>query len=199
MPFIFPLARYTRFVRLSKSTLWVLAGLLTVAIIATAWINSENSGARIFLTGTTVKNEPSDMVKPRYQGLDSKNRPFNILANRATQPDADTVVLEHVNADLMLTDSASWVALAADNGVYHVPVKLLDLKGHVDLFYEGGYEFRTEEAQIDVNAGQASGETAVEGQGPGGVLRADRFKILDRGAIMLFNDNVHVTLYMKRS
>jgi len=196
MDFLSPLHRYTRFVHLSKGALWALAILLTLAIVVTAWVKSNDNGGRITLGGGTGKPQPSAMIKPRYQGLDSHDRPFNIIAETATQPDQNTVILEMLSTDIVL-DSGGWASMSADHGVYHVGTKLLELTGHVDMFYDGGYEFRTDAMQVDIGKSTAWGDNPVEGQGPAGILRAHRFKILDRGKVLLFNEAVKVNLYLK--
>ena len=190
-------ARYTRFVLLSKRMLWVLAVLLTGAIIITAWINSGDEG-RLTFTGVTVPvgtPEPAAMIKPRYQGVDQQGRPFTISADRVIQKDSDTVLLEQLNADMAMNADA-WAALSANTGIYKVDERLLDLQGAIHLFYEGGHEFRTEKARVDVGKGEAAGDEPVEGQGPSGTLKADRFTILERGAILRFFGHVKVVLYL---
>lgn len=191
-----PLARYTRFVLLGKRALWVMALLLAVTLIAVAWLNSGEGGARIVLASRDKDEGQAAalMSKPRYQGLDAKNQPFNILAERAVQRDMNTVELQQVSADLS-TNDGRWLALTATGALYRTEAKLLDLSGGVSLFYDEGYEFRTDRVRLDVGAGTAEGEVPVEGQGPAGTLKADRFKVLDRGAILQFNGNVKVTLY----
>lgn len=193
------LGRYTRFVLFGKHALWVLAALCSLALVVVANINRGDATSRITLDGdgakTPQKPEPAAMLRPRYQGLDSNNRPFNVTADRAIQRDANTVLLSRIDADMTM-DEASWLALSAANGTYYMKEKLLDLKNGVQMFYEGGYEFRTPEALVAVDAGAAKGEKPVEGQGPLGTLKADRFTILNRGAILRFNGNVNVVLYL---
>lgn len=191
--------RYTHFVLLGKRALWLFALALLAALVAVVWINMGDEGGRITFSGAVPKGSRADehdaMVRPRYQGVDSRNRPFTITADRAVQQDANTVLLEAVKADMTLEDSA-WLALEARQGTYDIPTRHLTLRGDIHLFYEGGYEFRSEEARIDIPAGTAAGSQPVEGQGPSGILKADSFTVLDRGAVLRFNGHVHVTLYL---
>lgn len=192
---------YTRLVSLGKRALWLLAIVLTLGLIVLAWVNRADETSRIVFSGEEgakakpAAPEPAAMLRPRYQGIDAKNRPFNVTAERAVQEDANAVRLERVDADMTLADT-SWLVLTARGGLYKVQEKTLDLSGDIHLFYEGGYEFRTEHAFLNINTGQATGEQPVEGQGPAGTLKADRFTIEDRGAILRFNGNVQVVLYL---
>jgi len=188
--------RHSRLVGAIKRALWILAGLLAFILIAISWMNGGESGSRIVLSSTSSAghSEASVMRRPHYLGVDEKNRPFTILADSATQPDSNTVILSNVSAD-MTTEEHNWLAVTAGNGIYHSDSKTLHLAGGTSLFYEGGFEFRSEEADIDINAGTAAGNRPVEGQSPTGILKADRFKVLDRGKILQFNGHVYVTLY----
>lgn len=189
--------RYTRFVGLGKRALWALTGMLLVAVIAVAWINSRDEGARLNFTALPANApapDPASMERAVYQGVDEMNRPFTLTADRATQPSRDIVDLYTLTADMML-DKSAWVSLNAGRGHYDMPKKVLDLSEAVSLYYEGGYEFRSPTARLYIDKGEAEGNEPVEGQGPAGILKADRFKILDRGAILRFNGNVYVKLY----
>ncbi len=197
--YIESVARYTRFVLLGKRALWVLAVVLLLAIIVVAWVNSGDLSGRLVFGGASSSGsgavEPATMMRPRYQGIDAKGRPFSINADRALQRDSDNVILEKLSADMM-TDETAWLALTANTGLYNLTTRMLDLEGAIHLFYEGGHEFRTERARIDVNKGEASGDTPVEGQGPSGTLKADGFTILDQGAILRFTGHVKVVLFL---
>ena len=63
------------------------------------------------------------------------------------------------------------------------------------MFYDGGYEFRSDYAQVDIKEGAAYGDSPVEGQGPMGTLTADSFNITERGKVIRFNGSVKMTLY----
>jgi lipopolysaccharide export system protein LptC len=194
--FFRPIARYTRFVLLGKRALWTLSAVLFLGLIAWAWTNSSGGGARVVFSGKgTGAAVPTAMLKPRYQGVDAQNRPFTVIADEALQPNNNTVELKHLSADMM-TESGRWLALTSEKGTYTIDAKHLTLEQDVHLFYDGGYEFRTEFAEVDINAGTASGDKPVQGQGPGATLQANHFHVLERGAILRFNDSVKVTLYL---
>ena len=181
---------------LGKRALWVFAASLTLVIAVVSWMNSGDKGGRVVFTteGGTGNALPAAMIRPRYQGLDAKNQPFTITADRASQVKDDHVLLENVNADLTLA-SGAWLAMSAAQGQYGTDTEMLVLKKNVQLFYEG-YTFITDYAEVDVANGTAQGNLPIEGQGPMGTLQAKRFNVLDRGAKIRFNDEVKVTLYL---
>lgn len=186
---------YTRFVLFGRRLLWLLIFGMLALLVWIATDNSGNSGKRLVFTNAPQMEEVRNvMEKPHYQGLDEQNRPYTIIADRAVQADADNVTLQTLRADMM-QGNGKWVALNAKNGAYNTKTKRLDLTNSVSLFYEGGYEMRTERAEVDVHSGSAYGDTFVEGQGPAGTLEADSFHVFDRGKVIRFTGSVKMKIY----
>lgn len=188
-----PVARYTRFVAVSKRFLIVLVlGVLGLVI----WIGSDKTeGGRVVFSGPQ-KVEPLEnmMDGPHYRGVDSKNQPYTVTADKAVQVDPQTVNMINIRADMTL-ESGEWIALDAGSGELNTQTKKLQLRDSVTLFYDGGYEFRTERAHVDIQAGNATGDMPVEGQGPTGTIKAKSFALIERGRIIQFNGSVITTLY----
>jgi lipopolysaccharide export system protein LptC len=190
-----PVMRYTRLVRLGKNLLWLIIASMIAVVV---WIASDNTGeggARIVFSNIEQSEALQNvMLKPNYQGLDKHNKPYTVTAEKATQKDTETVVLNTLRAD-MTGDDGKWLALNAGSGELNTTKKLLALGDGIEVFYDGGYTFRTLSANININEGSAKGEHQVEGQGPAASLQADNFTILERGNIIRFNGSVKVTLY----
>ncbi len=189
-----PVSRYTRFVALIKRFLWVLvAGIVGLVV----WIASGigDKGARmVFSHIPKSENLENIMSKPHYQGIDLNNNPYTVIAEKAVQQDKDTVLLSTISAD-MARPGDKWVALTARSGTLNTETKQMTLTGGVNLFYEGGYEFESDHAQVDINKGAAYGDSPVNGRGPLGTLKADSFEIRDRGDSIRFNGSVRMKLY----
>jgi len=135
------------------------------------------------------------MVNARYSGLDRNNRPFSIsadVARQATTKD-ELVSLEAPKADIAL-ESGAWVAVTALSGIYHTQPQRVDLFGDVNLFHDKGMTFRTESAVVDLAAGTAEGNEHVEGHGPTGEVESEGFRILDKGAVVVFTGQARMLL-----
>ena len=191
-------AKYSRFVRFIKRFLW---GLVVAVVALVVWIASDSSGvskARVVfsnMAGGAVSQVMQNIMKnPEYQGVDAQNRPYSVAATQATQLDKETVELHNIRADIALQNNA-WVALNAGSGTLNLTTKQMRLTGGVDVFYTGGYEFRTPEVHIDIQQGSAYGEEPVEGQGPLGTIKAKGFALLDHGKTIFFNQSVTMKLY----
>ncbi len=167
--------------------------------------------------------------KVQYNGVDSSNRPYSITADSASQPqkiepapapaasadaepataaapapvaateEPDNVVnLQKLMADMTMSDGA-WVALTADNGVFHRDQGTVDLSGNVTLFHDTGLSFETDAATVDLKNDWAKGNQPVEGQNGDGQLTAQGFEIKDDGKTILFTGRSYLKLFPKKS
>ena len=187
---------YSRFVYAMKVILPATAAGLIVLVAA--WPSLFPQEGRFRLGYSAIKAIEADdltMINPRYVGTDRKNRPFMVTADvgRQMMPDRDRMMLERPQADVTLEDG-TWLVLSADQGIYARTEETLDLSGAVNLYHDGGYEVRTSEARIDLEAGGASGEAPVEAQGPFGTLNAEGFRLIDKGDRVVFTGKARMVL-----
>ena len=127
------------------------------------------------------------MVNPRYAGIDRLGRPFVVTAAVGRQvPDRqDLMSLEAPQAVMKVRDDAEIVVTAA-LGIYQSQAQLLDMFGGVTLVHQNGTRFVTDSARVDVGRDTAEGSAPVEGHGPSGDIKAQGFRILDRGDTIVF-------------
>jgi lipopolysaccharide export system protein LptC len=183
-----PNTGYSRFVSLMKFVLpAVAAGLLLLVV---AWPRLQAGFDRLRLTFTRLDlSEARDlrMVNARFSGIDKRHRPYVLTADVARQmPDRnDLMALEGPKGDITL-QSGAWLALTAFTGVYLPQGQLLDLFGDVKMFHDRGYELTTDTAHVDMTAGTAEGNDAVQGQGVFGDVTSQGFRLLDHGQTIIF-------------
>jgi lipopolysaccharide export system protein LptC len=127
------------------------------------------------------------MINPRYSGADRLGRPFVVTAAVGRQvPDRqDLVSLETPQANLKTHRGADIVVTAA-TGIYQSQVQLLDLFSQVTLVHQDGTRFVTDSARVDVANNTAEGSDPIAGEGPSGNVKADGFRILDKGDTIIF-------------
>lgn len=173
-------------------------------------------------------NSDVTVKKVKYDGVDAKNRPFSITAESAVQPQnpapppaakknvdednpgaapaapspastaSNIVNLKQLVADMTLTNGA-WVAVTADDGVYHRDAGTVDLRGNVTLFHDTGLQFQTDAATVDLKNDVARGDQPVEGQNPNGELVAQGFEVRDDGQTVVFTGRAYMKLYPKQA
>jgi lipopolysaccharide export system protein LptC len=171
----------------------VLMGLVVI------WPKLDPGAARFRIGYSTIA--PADienprMVAARFTGVDAADRPFTVTADTATQVAADSplVDLDNPHADIVLANG-SWVALSAPAGTYNETTHDLELRQQVNLFHDGGYEFHTASAHIDLKAGTAHGDVPVEGQGPFGHIASEGFRVLERGKTVVFTGRARLVTH----
>ncbi len=192
-----PVRRHSYLVGISKKLLWGIVALLLLGLAYLIWGEAGREGVRVVFSGMVkATGDAPAMLNPRYQGLDIHNRPFTITAEKAVQAGGNVVDLYAINADITL-EHESWLALKAETGKLDMQNKQLDLFRDISMYYEGGYEMRTQEAHVDIQRGSAYGNVPVEGQGPLGTLKANAFEVQDRGARLIFNGAVKMKIYPK--
>ena len=179
---------YSGFVSLLKRALPLAAFCLITLMIF--WQDLVPSGRLLAPDVSELSPELAKdvaMVRPRYDGIDDKGRPYSVTAERATQAeDGDQVIhLERLAADITLEDGA-WVSLQADTGRYDRKVETLRLDGNVTLYHDQGLEMHSPSANIDLKNGEAVGTDGLQGLGPQGRLSAEGFRLTDGGKTIFF-------------
>jgi lipopolysaccharide export system protein LptC len=190
-------AFYSHFVAFMKLFLPMVATALMLIVAIWPQLTLKDIGFSLGLANVSVDDAKNlTMVNPRYTGVEKENRPFTLTAETARQASGDDEMVQLVEpkADITLEDG-TWIVLTARSGNYFRDMRLLDLFGAVNLFHDEGYEFRTASAQFDLAAGSASGNEAVQGQGPFGTVVAQGFRILNKGEAIVFTGKAHMLLY----
>lgn len=193
------LLRRRRFVHFMKFILPLFAlGMVAVVI---AWPQLAKRHAMLPLSFSDVESTNAALVmnNPRYRGIDAKDQPYVVTADRAIQDPEDDqqVTLDNVKADLSVNDG-SWWSLTANTGLYHGGQKLLHLFGDVSVFGDNGYEMHGATAEIDLNTNVLSSDDKVWGQSDIGLIRANGLRVYDKGAIIVFINGVNTTIYPRK-
>jgi lipopolysaccharide export system protein LptC len=139
------------------------------------------------------------MINPRYAGADRLGRPFVVTAAIGRQvPDRqDLMSLEMPRADVKTQRGADIVVTAA-TGIYQSQAQLLDLFGDVTLVHQNGTSFVTDSARVDVAGNAAEGSDPVVGHGPSGDVKAQGFRVVDRGDTIIFTGRSDLLLRSAR-
>lgn len=188
---------YSRFVSVAKMVLPLIALIIITAVLIWPHMKVTDNSFRIgFASIKTTEGEEPSMHNARYFGADDKKQPYSVTADLATAlgEGVQAVELEMPKADIALEDG-TWLVLTAKNGVYERSTEIIDLTGAVNLFHDTGYEFHTEKARLNLAAGTAEGHVPVDGQGPFGALKAEGFKLYDKGKRIEFTGKASLKLY----
>lgn len=191
------LARRRTLVRLAKLAMPLLAAALFALLLF--WPDIEGREGRLsFRRGPALVPEALHVTAPRYQGMDELNRPYTVTARVARmvreEGEREIILLDEPKGDLLLDQGSAWVYVESRRGRYDRAAERLDLEGEVTIFHDNGTMFRTEEAAVEVAAGNARGERPTLAQGRFGVIRAEGFEMRERGEVLIFTGRSHAIL-----
>ncbi len=194
-PFEKPVEVHTARVKRIKSLIFIAVVSMVACFLIWPFVGDKNHSVKLGIVEKVADDtQPQHMIRPRLHGVDHQGRPYTITADDAVQQSEKVVELKMLNADIVL-NGESWISLASDYGLYDMDKKTLDLRDHITIFTDRGYEMKTSQAAIDLVAQDAVGNKEVEVHGPLGSVRADRFSIKDDGEVFLFEGGVHVVTY----
>lgn len=180
-------------IRLTKWALPAVALALLTAIALWPEFDRATERVRISFRRIAAEIEGATMVEPRYRGVDQRNRPYTVTAERARQSSQDRIDLVAPKADIS-TEDGRWLMLQSRKGVYIQSAENLDLSEDVTLYRDDGTTMTTATVSIDLKAGVALSDDAVHVEGPFGVIDAQGFTVTDKGAAVHFNGPASATL-----
>ncbi|MCG8511177.1 MAG: LPS export ABC transporter periplasmic protein LptC [Rhodospirillales bacterium] len=194
---------YSRFVGAMKVLLPAGAAILIALVAIWPYLKTTDNRLRLgFSTLVSTEADGPNIINPHLVGFDSGNPPFSITADLAKNirvrkdfwQEGSPVELEMPKADITL-DDGTWLVLTANSGLLTPSDKTLDLSGAVNLFHDSGYELSTSKARVDLEAGAASSDQPVQGQGPFGNLTSEGMQLDRKGGRIVFTGKAKLILY----
>ncbi len=186
-------ARYNRAIGILRWALPALVFLGLAVLVIWPMVGAQK------LSAVIAENIPNLVIENlQLKGLDAKNQPYSLTAARALQvKDLKNVIeLEQPKGDIALSDGA-WIAGQAQTGRYDQVKKSLWLGGNVNIHHDGGYEFTTNEAHVDMNENAAWGEKPVLIQGSFGEIRGEGFRVTNKGNTMVITGPAKALLQLQ--
>jgi lipopolysaccharide export system protein LptC len=187
------IARRRMLITLTKWFLPILALVLLALIALWPEINRTLGKTRVSIGHLTAGLDGGRLVDARYKGVDQKGRPYTVTAATARQVDPERVALSTPKGDITL-ENGTWMMLNAKSGTFMQHLNQLDLVNDVTLYRDDGTTMHTQAASIDLKAGAAAGSDPVHVEGPFGVLDAQGFAVMDKGAAIDFTGPAHLVL-----
>jgi lipopolysaccharide export system protein LptC len=189
--------RYSRFVTIMKRALPLAAAALVAAVLIYALQPRQERSARVAMTFQRlgIVNNDLTMLKPRLTGTDDQGDPYLVTADEAVQDksDAKRATLKNVQGDVALRDG-TWISALAPQGVLDAKARRLALQGPIAVYSDSGYELHTASANVDMHTAMIVGNKGVNGQGPFGIFRADRFRLDRRSRQVFLYGNVRMNI-----
>jgi len=186
-------AHRSRMVGLAKRLLPLVAIALLLLVAFYPELNGGGDSGRISYRRAAITPEGGQLTEAHYHGVDSSGRPYTVTGARVLQIGPERTDIEAPKADMQL-QSGEWLMVSARRGVFEQKSNRLDLAGDVWLYRDDGTTLETEAVSIDLRGNAAAGNEMVHAEGPFGVLDAQGFTVLDRGAVVQFTGPARLVL-----
>lgn len=187
------LARRHTVITLTKWLLPAAALALLASIALWPEFDLATDQARVAFRRMAGDIQGAQLTDARYRGVDEKGRPYTLTAATAQQVDPERINLTSPKGDITMQDG-SWLMVHAKDGVFMQHASALDLSHDVTLYRDDGTTMVTASASVDLKSGAAAGGEPVHAEGPFGVLDAQGFALVDKGAIVQFTGPAHLLL-----
>jgi lipopolysaccharide export system protein LptC len=190
--------RHSGRIRLLRRALPGLAiAILMVLVLRT--VVTSITGVSIDLAGTTIEGGKLIMTQPKMSGFTAANRQYELVAQRAIQDvtRTESVDLEGIAAKLPVGLS-DWAQVDAATGTLYRDSGKLTITSPVFIRTTDGMEAQMQSAELSMTTGDIHGRDHVEiGTGASHVT-ADSLTVTGGGALMVFENNVKMTLEPSR-
>lgn len=186
-------SRHSRTVRWLKVGLPAIATVIVAAALVVTWAARRVPGDLAFAS-TSIQDGRLVMSDPRMSGVDGRDRPYSMLADRAIQTlGGSGVDLEGVRANLTVDDTTK-AQLNAAKGRYDTRSEVLRLYDDINVETTSGIRIKLASADVSLQNGTLTGSGPVEIATPNQRLEAGNVVISDRGKHISFRDRVKLTL-----
>lgn len=187
--------RHSRRVRLLKRVLPVAAVLMIVVFAGRSWLWTPQA-LPIDLSSLAIEDGRLVMTDPKLDGLTGRDgRPYSMTATRAIQDIgmSGRIDLEGINARLPV-DETGWMSVSAASGVFDREANRLAIDSELTMTSDDGMKAVLQSAVVDVASGSLETPDPVDISLEGAHISADSMSVRDKGAVLVFENRVRMTI-----
>ncbi len=186
-------ARHTRLVRILKIGLPVVAAAILVGGLTLVWL-ARSVSEDVAVSSAAIDDGSVVMQDPRMSGVDSKNRPYQLIATRAVQSlDGGGITLEAIQAKVPIGEDAT-ADIRSDTGYYDATAGTLQLSKGISVETTNGVSVRLAGADIDLSSGTMDGRGPVVIRSGTQTIEAQSLKVSDSGKFLSFGGRVKMLI-----
>ena len=137
--------------------------------------------------------------KPTFMGIDNKNQPFKVMANKAIRLKQEPNIFNLEQPTGEINSGKERFFLSGDKGIFNKNVDQLKVKGNVKFNDGENMTFTTSEMYFDFKAEVLSGNKRVNGKKNNSVIVSEGFKILNNGEQIFFTGKTKLKLINEKN
>ncbi len=191
---------YSVFIKSLKYILFFSSILILILVI---YNNNSIEKEKIF-TDYSYKEGDFQSVKqvlhkPTFMGIDKKNQPFKVMANKATRLKEAPNIFNLEKPTGEISSGKERFFLSGDNGIFDKNVDQLEVKGNVKFNNNENMTFTTSEINFDFKKEILSGNKKVNGKKNNSVIVSEGFKIFNNGEQIFFRGKTKLKLINEKN
>ena len=137
--------------------------------------------------------------KPTFIGIDNKNQPFKVMANKAVRLKKEPNIFNLEKPTGEINSGKEKFFLSGDKGIFNKNVDQLEVKGNVKFDDGENMTFTTSEMYFDFKKEILSGNKRVNGKKNNSVIISEGFKIFNNGEQIFFTGKTKLKLINEKN
>ncbi|WP_187289012.1 LPS export ABC transporter periplasmic protein LptC [Fulvimarina pelagi] len=186
-------ARSQKRVRVLKIVLPLIGGIIVLGGIGVTML-ARAIPDDVRITGASIEDGRVVMDDPRLSGVDSNDRPFELVAQKAMQAiTGGAIDLEGIDAKVAVSDETK-AFIRASSGHYDPNAQMLKLAGGMSVETDDGLQVEMKSAGIDLGQGTLTTEEPVHIRTADQEIRANGMSLSENGDRIRFSGGVSMKL-----
>jgi LPS export ABC transporter protein LptC len=174
--------------------LFLSISIFTILIVKSISQKNDNRNNLITFESEEVSSTTQVLKKPLFMGLDKKQKPYKISAQKATRftKSENIFNLEKPNGEIETNSEKFYIY--GNTGVFDNDDQTLLINGDVEFTNKNSIKFETSVAKFDFKKQILMGNESVIGRKNDSIIKSEGFKIINKENKVIFFGKSYLTL-----
>ena len=174
--------------------LFLSISIFTILIIKSISQKNDNRNSLITFESEEVSSTTQVLKKPLFIGLDKKQQPFRVSAQKATRFTNSENIFNLDKPNGEIENNSEKFYIYGNTGVFNNRDQTLFINGDVKFTNKDSIKFETSVAKFDFRKQILTGNESVIGRKNDSVIKSEGFKILNKENKIIFFGKSYLTL-----
>ena len=186
-----------------KSLKYILLFFSITILILVVYNNNPMEKAKVYNDFSydegDFKSFKQVLHKPIFMGIDKKNQPFKVMANKAIRLKQEPNIFNLEKPTGEINSGNEKFFLSGDKGIFNKNVEQLKLRGNVKFNDGNDMIFTTSEMYFDFKKEILSGNKKVNGKKNNSLIVSEGFRVLNNGEQIFFTGKTKLKLINEKN
>jgi len=174
--------------------LFLSISIFTILIIKSVTQKNGSQNNLITFESEEVSSTTQVLKKPLFMGLDKKQQPFRISAQKATRFTESENIFNLDKPNGEIESNSEKFFIYGNTGVFNNSEQTLLINGDVEFTNKDSMKFETSEAKFDFRKQILIGNESVIGRKNDSIIKSEGFKIINKENKVIFFGKSYLTL-----